>query len=146
MVTSCSKHHVQHPGWHQGNGEMPSGRGARRKGMVPGGLSSALPMATRPTPSSKTLLPLPPITIFPEAIAPSPPLSLLLQPLFIGKRWERVFLGVLQPYCSPSLLSWHHPACITLNRTPWDGRIPLSATGGEREEEEGDEEPSRAHC
>lgn len=54
----------------------------------------------------------------PEAIAPSPPLSLLLQPLFIGKRWERVFLGVLRPSCSPSLLSWHSPACITPNQAP----------------------------
>ena len=84
------------------------------------GLSSALPVATRPAPSYEPPSPLPAITVFPpEATAPSAPLSLLLQPLFIGKRWERVFLGVLRPSCSPSLLSWHSPACITPNQAPF---------------------------
>lgn len=32
---------------------------------------------------------------------PSPPPSLLLQPLFMGKRWGKVFLGVLWPSCTP---------------------------------------------
>lgn len=50
--------------------------------MVLGGLSSALPEATGPAPCYEPLLP----------SFPSPPLSLLLQPLFLGKRWERVFI------------------------------------------------------
>lgn len=88
--------------------------------MVLGRIRSALPVVTGPAPTYKPPSPLPAITIFPcpEATAPSPPPSPLLQPLFIGKRWERVFLGVLLPSCSPSLLSWHSPACITPNQAP----------------------------
>lgn len=112
--------HLQHPSWHQGNGEMGRWERSQEKGNGAGErISSALPMATGPAPSYKPPSPLPTITILlPEATVPSPPSFPLLQPLFIGKRWERVFLGVLQPSCSPSLLSWHSPACITPNQAP----------------------------
>lgn len=61
---------------------------------------------------------------------PSPPPSLLLQPLFMGKRWGKAFLGVLWPFCTSSLLSWHSPACITPNQAPF--AHPFQCTvGGE---------------
>jgi len=85
-----------------------------------GGICSALPVATRPAPNHEPLSPLRAITSFPsEATMPPPAPSLLLQPLFTGKRWERVFLGVLWPSCSPSLLSWHSPVCITPKQAPF---------------------------
>lgn len=70
---------------------------------------------------------------------PSPPPSLLLQPLLMGKRWGKAFLGVFWPFCTPSLLSWQSPASP---QTKHPLPTPLSAMGGERGEEDGDEEQS----
>lgn len=110
----------------RGDGEVAEGPGEREWCL--GGLSSALPVAARPAPSYKPPSPLPAITIFPpEAIASSPPPSPLLQPLFTGKKWERVFLGVPRPSCSPSLLSWHSPACVTPNQAP--STLPSQCNG-----------------
>lgn len=108
--------------------------------MVLGSLSSALPVATRPAPSYKSLSPLPAITIFPpEAFVPSPPASPLAAALTyrveVGKVSSRGALALL--LCIRSQLA--QPWCITLTKDPLP--TSLSATGGEREEE-GDEEPS----
>lgn len=85
---------------------------------------------------------LPPV----EAIAPFPPPSPLLQPLFyreeVGKGFSGGALALLLPI--PSQLA---QPCLRYSKPSTLHPIPLSAMGGEREEEkeeeEGDEEPSR---